>query len=302
LGVVVNANLERERQRTWEDAQRRALAVAERYSPRPLTEGERWTVEALSELRRGRYRHRAWARFLDASLERSRTTRRARPRLVRQARRWGFCGALLWVATWRVGQRGRVRLRLGPGLAWWAVVWQMLDWHLGMAEGGDGVPRERLSPADAVTLVRFWLVPALPALARSSAGLPAAIAAAGATDWLDGALARAYGRTRLGRDLDSTADLAFLAAATRSARAVGRLTPLGSGALTARQALGVLLSLGAVFGRARRPAIRARRWGGAVRFAGLAISTTGRPQSGTALLVAGCLVPPQRTAPDLSPI
>jgi len=34
----------------------------------------------------------------------------------------------------------------------------MLDWHLGMAEGGDGRPRERLSPADAITLARFWLV------------------------------------------------------------------------------------------------------------------------------------------------
>jgi len=33
----------------------------------------------------------------------------------------------------------------------------MLDWHLGMAEGGDG-PRELLSPADAITLARFWLV------------------------------------------------------------------------------------------------------------------------------------------------
>jgi hypothetical protein len=182
LRVVVNANLERERRASEaEDARGRAVGVAERYSPRPLTEGERWTVEALFDLRRGRYRLRAWARFVDASLERSRTTCRARQQLARQARRWGFYGALAWVAAWRLGWRGRVRPRLAPGLAWWALVWQMLDWHLGMAEGGDGVPRERLSAADAVTLVRFWLVPALPALARSSTGLPAAIAAASAT-------------------------------------------------------------------------------------------------------------------------
>jgi len=49
----------------------------------------------------------------------------------------------------------------------------MLDWHLGMAEGGDGVARSRLAVADAVTLARFWLVPALPAAARNGAALPA---------------------------------------------------------------------------------------------------------------------------------
>jgi hypothetical protein len=54
----------------------------------------------------------------------------------------------------------------------------MLDWHLGMAEGGDGRPRARLSPADAVTLARFWLVPAVPAAALAGA-LPAVIVLGG---------------------------------------------------------------------------------------------------------------------------
>jgi phosphatidylglycerophosphate synthase len=180
-------------------------------------------------------------------------------------------------------------------------VWRMLDWHLGMAEGGDGRPRARLSPADAVTLTRFWLVPALPAAARDGTALPAVIVLAGMTDWLDGTVARRHGRTRLGRDLDTTADFAFLTTAAISAHRSGRLTRLELSALAARHAIGLGLSLGAVFGRARRPAIRARPWGAVLRVGGLALSTADQPRIGTLLLVAGCLVPPRSTAPALSP-
>ena len=75
------------------DGQHAAYA-AQRYSPRPLTEGERWTADALAELRRGGYRTGAWLTFLGDSLERSRATRRSRPLLARQARAWGGFGAL----------------------------------------------------------------------------------------------------------------------------------------------------------------------------------------------------------------
>jgi hypothetical protein len=80
--------------------------------------------------------------------------------MAAQAPRWAAVGGAGWLAAWRLG-RGRqdVRLNRGAGLAWWLAVWRMLDWHLGMAERGDGVARSRLSPADAVTLSRFWLVP-----------------------------------------------------------------------------------------------------------------------------------------------
>jgi phosphatidylglycerophosphate synthase len=177
----------------------------------------------------------------------------------------------------------------------------MLDWHLGMAEGGDGRPRERLTAADAVTLARFWLVPAAPSAARSHVGLPLLIAAGGLSDWLDGVLARRAGRTRLGRDLDTTADLAFVLAIATAARRAGRLDRTGFWLLAGRQGLGLVLALAAVFGRARRPAIRARRWGAALRVAGLLASTAGAPRWGTATLVAGCLVPPRSTARRLSP-
>jgi hypothetical protein len=148
------------------------------------------------------------------------------PELAAQATRWGAAGAVAWTGTVLVLRRsGAQTPSLAGGLAWWPAVWRMLDWHLGMAEGGDGVPRARLSAGDAVTLARFWLVPVLPAAAREGAALPALVAIGGATDWLDGALARRGGRTRLGRDLDTTADLAFFrfsAGCTMDSRPVGR--------------------------------------------------------------------------------
>ena len=193
-----------------------------------------------------------------------------------------------------------MRPRTVGGLVWWLSVWQMLDWHLGMAEGGDAQMRSRLSRADAISLCRFWLIPVLPA-ARSSRWLPALILLGGVTDWLDGVLARRDGRTRLGRDLDTTADLAFIATAAVSARQAGRIGPFAYRALGARYGLGLVLALAAVFGRARRPAIRARPWGAAPRVGGLFLCTAGLGRTGTALVVVGCLIPPRSTAPQLSP-
>jgi len=276
-------------------------SAAARYSPRPLTEGEQWTAAALAALRRRRYRPRAWWAFVRDSQARSRATRAQRPALARQAAEWGVTGGIVWVGAVLVARRFR-----GPapgvaaGLAWWLAVWRMLDWHLGMAEGGDGAARARLAPADAVTLARFWLVPALPAAARSGRALPVLIALGGATDWIDGALARRHGRTRLGRDLDTTADLVFFSVAAVAAHRAGRLGPVGTGAIAARHGAGLALSLGAVFGRARRPAIRARPLGALLRATGLVASAAGAPRAGTPILVAGCLVPPRSTAPDLS--
>lgn len=279
----------------------RGLRTAQAYSPRPLTDGERWTAQALGALRAGRYAPDAWARFVRDSLQRADSARRERPRLARQGRRWGLTGAVGWLAACRL-TRSRPQLNLRPlgGLMWWLAVWQMLDWHLGMAEGGDGRPRSRLSPADAVTLGRFWLVPLAPAVTRSERGLALLIIVGGLTDALDGELARRCGRTRLGRDLDTTADLAFLTAAGLAARRAGRLPAPAACALGARFALGIVLSLTAAFGRSRRPAIRARRGGAALRICGLALCAAERPRAGSTIMVAGCLTPPRSTAPHYS--
>lgn len=273
----------------------------ERYSPRPLTDGERWTARELALLRRRRYHGGAWAAFVRSSLERSGASRRARPQMAGQARAWGATGAVAYVVAWRTGQKAdQVRLPLLPGLVWWLLVWQMLDWHLGMAEGGDGRPRERLAVADAVTLTRFWLVPVAYGARRSAKGLPAVVVVAGVTDFLDGVLARRKGRTRLGRDLDTTADLAFVSSAAVAMRSSGRISPLAFTAVAARQSLGVAIAAGAVFARARRPAIRARPWGAALRVGGLALSAAGRERVGSALLLTGCVVPPRSTSRHLS--
>lgn len=276
---------------------------AQRYSPRPLTDGERWTASALGDLRRRGYRPRAWWRFVRAALQRSGEDRRARPVMARQAGACGVGGAAAWLAFCAAARnREAVAPRPVAGLAWWALVWQMLDWHLGMAEGGDGIPRERLAPADAVTLARFWLVPVLPAVAGSRVGLPAVVALGGATDWADGALARRRGRTRLGRDLDTTADLAFVATAALSAHRAGRLSSAALGALVARQVVGVGLSAAAVLSRSRRPAARARPWGGGLRVGGLTLAAAGAPRIGGAMVVLGAAVPPRRTARHRSAI
>lgn len=276
-------------------------SAAQRYSPRPLTDGERWTAATLAELRQRGYRPTAWVAFLRSSLVRSARARRERPRMACQGRAWGMCGAVAWVASCAAARgHADLRLRAVPGLVWWFAVWRMLDWHLGMAETGDGRPRERLSPADAITLARFWLVPAARGTARSSRGLPTVILLGGLSDWLDGRVARRHGRTRLGRDLDTTADLAFLTAIALAGRAEGRIPPLGFAVLTVRHTLGLAVALGAVFGRARRPAIRARPWGAALRIGGLAICATGARRPGTLILVAGSLVPPRSIAPHLS--
>jgi len=274
----------------------------QRYSPRPLTDGERWTAEALAQLRRRRYRPRAWAAFIRSALERSAEARGERPATARQAQAWCLGGAAAWLAACTAA-RGREELVFRPatGLAWWLAVWQMLDWHLGMAEGGDGRPRPRLGSADAITLARFWLVPAARATARSPAGFPLLIAAGGISDWLDGAVARRDGRTRLGRDLDTTADLAFLTAVAFAGRSAGRIPEPAFRLLVVRHAVGVGISLTAVFGRARRPAFRARPWGGALRFGGLVTCACGAEGAGTWLLGAGSVMPPRSTAPDLSP-
>jgi len=106
------------------------------------------------------------------------------------------------------------------------------------------------------------------------------IALGGATDWLDGTLARRSGRTRLGRDLDTTADIAFFSAAAIAAHRAGRLTRLGAWAIGARHAAGLALSLTAV--SAARGDLPSELAHGALCSAwpGLALCAAGRERRG----------------------
>ena len=233
------------------------------------TEGERWARELLDRLRAERFAAAAWARFLDDSLRRARAIRARRPELVRQSRRWGAAGLAAAVP-------------FGPGaVAWWALWWAMADWHLGMAETADGRPRP-LGAADALTLARLW---AAPVVRRHPD--PRLLAAALATDLLDGPLARRAGPTRLGRDLDSTADTALLAAALRGAAERRGLDPALLRLERARLAVATAVTLRSYFGAsAPAPPQRNRGLAAVLAAAGAMLAAQGRPRLAEPLLGA----------------
>jgi phosphatidylglycerophosphate synthase len=171
-------------------------------------------------------------------------------------------------------------------LAWWALTCLMLDWHLGMFETDDGRPRP-LGPADALTLSRAWLAPAV----LESPG-PALAAAGFATDVLDGVAARSLGEpTRAGRDLEGLADACFAAALLAGLRRRHAIGPAASAAELTRLGAGFSYSLAAYFGRAEPPdraLTLAARPTTVLRAGGLIAAAAGRRRLGTALVAAGC--------------
>lgn len=238
------------------------------------TEGEQWTREQLEALLARRFSPPAVVAFLVASQRRASAVRAARPELGRQARRWLAIGALAYLA----GGRRRA-------LWWWATVAVMLDWHLGMVESEDGTPRP-LGPADALTMARVWLAP----LAHEGPS-PWIVGLAGATDVLDGRVARAGVPTRIGRDLEGLADTAFFAFALTGAVRGGRLSRTAARAELARLGVGFAYAFAIWFGTAAHPdarVLRAARLTTPVRVAGLAAAGAGRRRLGDALVLAGC--------------
>jgi len=234
---------------------------------RPLTEGEQWSRDLLDRLRARRFSAPAWRDFMADALERARRTRARRPELTAQSRRWGAAGLA-------------AALPLGPRpAAWWAIWWALVDWHLGMAETPAGEPRP-LRTQDALTLGRLWVAP----IVRRHPH-PALLAAALATDVADGVLARRAGPTRLGRDLDSTADTLLIDQALRGLIDEGAL-PAGLLALErARLALASAVVLASYFGRSEpAPPMSARRPPAVLGGAGLLLAATGRRRAGTAAL------------------
>ena len=252
---------------------------------RPLTEGERWAREQLAVLLAARFSPAAVGRFLAASQRRANDVRRARPEVGRQAWGWMAAGGALWAGL-AAGGAQPFRRRWRSGLAWWAACAVMLDWHLGMIETVDGRPRP-LGLADAVTLGRAWLVPlALDSPSAALCGL------AGATDVVDGWLARAAEPTRIGRDLEGLVDTCFAAAALRAGVRQGRI---GRGVVAgelARLGAGFGYALYVYFGRAAAPdprVTRAARATTPVRVAGLIAAGLGHRRLAGALVGGGAL-------------
>jgi phosphatidylglycerophosphate synthase len=233
----------------------------------PHTEGERWARNALDGLRAEGFRPPALLAFLAESFARARRTRGRRPALARQSRSWGAVGLL-------------AAAPVGPGaMAWWAGWWAMVDWHLGMAETEAGHPRD-LVGADALTLARLWAAP----LARRRPH-PALILAAGATDLLDGRLARRAGPTRLGRDLDSAADASFGHAVLSGLVREGRIGPRVLAAEQARLLTGGVVGTVNYLGRSARPETPEERTVAAtLSAAGGLLAALGRNRSAEVLL------------------
>jgi phosphatidylglycerophosphate synthase len=253
-----------------------------------MTGGEQWAAAELDRLRAAGFRPNAWWRFLDESFGKAAEARLARPALARQARLWsasGLCAGIVACRSRRVRSPRCSRFAL-----WWIVTAAMLHWHLGMLEGPAGEPRDRLSPADALTLLRVWSVPFI-ATQQTGPPFAAMIAAAGASDALDGILARRAGPTRLGRDLDTVADAMTTVAAACAARRAGWL-PAGAALLvTARSAAPIAVVAATYFGTGQRPgadAVGTTRPLAPLLLAGLAASPI-QPRAGAALTGAASL-------------
>ncbi len=247
------------------------------------TDGELWTVEQLRRLRADRFRLFAVSRFLLASQRRAAQTRRARPDVARREASWALIGAASWLGLAALGAQP-FRRRLRSGLTGWTVTVAMLDWHLGMLETPEG-RRRNLGAADAATLLRAWLVPAV-----ADAASPRLYGLGFASDVVDGPLARASEPTRLGRDLEGLVDAAFTLAALRGARRSGSLGRMAAGCEAGRLGAGVGCALAVYFGRARAPdprLLRAGRLLAPVRAAGLIAAGCGRRRLGEVLVVGG---------------
>ena len=162
----------------------------------------------------------------------------------------------------------------------------MLDWHLGMVETEAGEPRP-LGPADALTLSRAWLVPAVAAGER-----PVLLLAAGATDALDGIVARSTRPTRAGRDLEGLVDATVVGAALLASIRTGGLPRAVIALELTRIGAGFAYACTSYFARAEAPdreVTGAARLLGPLRFGGLVAAAGGRRQLGSALLGAGSL-------------
>jgi phosphatidylglycerophosphate synthase len=256
-----------------------------------VTPGERWVREELLALRGGGFSLAAWGRFLDAAARRANRTRRERPGLARQAHAWRAVGLATGVPVCRLAGRTEAP---APGAGRWALWWLaasvMVDWHLGMVEGPAGEPRERLAAADAVSLSRIGLVPFHAASGNRGAGsaawFAAIVVASGLTDLLDGRLARRGGPTRLGRELDATADVLASLAATRTAYRAGWLGPAAATLGTLRTLAPAAAVATSYFATGKRPKLDpVGRPFGPLALAGLAITAKARRIGGA--LVSG---------------
>lgn len=250
------------------------------------TAGEAWAQEQLVRLRDEGFAAPAVAGFLGESSRRARANRALRPALRRRSRRWIGAGAATWIALAASG-REPYRRQLGAAAAWWMGVALMLDWHLGMFETEGGQARN-LGPADALTLTRAWLVPALADSLR-----PGLVIAAATTDVLDGIAARATAPTRAGRDLEGMVDGVAAAATLIGAARGGAISQAATACEATRLAAALAYGGRSYLVHASPPdpeVSRASRATTPLRIGGLLVAASGRRRAGSALLAAGSVI------------
>lgn len=260
-----------------------------------MTEGERWARELLADLRATRFGRRAWQHFLAQSLERADERRRERDREHRQALLLGALGLTAWVAVALAGEPALAAV----GAAWWALTILMLDWHLGMLERRDGSPLGTIGVPNLLSLARVGAVPALPALAP--AVLAVTLAAAAATNALDGRLARRRDQvSRLGPWLDGVGDALVLSTAALLATAHGKLPAWAAALVIARFAVPAVAAVGTYFFMFEPPpaSLVRGRMAGAALWAGLVVALLDAPLGAelTALGAVGGLTASVATA------
>jgi phosphatidylglycerophosphate synthase len=250
----------------------------------PATAGELWTQEVLRELRAARFAPAAWVRFLAASFARARSQRLQRRRAHREALAVGAAGIATWIAVALSGRPG-----LGAAAAvWWTLVLLMLIWHLGMLERPDGRPLQGLGSANVVSLIRAAVVPLL--LTVPPWALAALLVGAGATDVVDGWLARRRDEvSRLGRWLDPAVDCIVVGVAAVAAARLQLLPPWAAVLVIVRYLLPWLGVAAAYFARAQAPdrdVYVSGRLPGALVVIGLVLAGLRLP-AGTPLVLVG---------------
>jgi len=120
-----------------------------------------------------------------------------------------------------------------------------------VALGSSGDPRRLLTAPNVITSVRLAAIPVFVWLlfgAHQQTASAVLLAGLGATDWVDGFVARRFGQvSTLGKVLDPTADRLLLATAVISSVVVGAVPIWFAAATIAREALvsGAVLALAA---------------------------------------------------------
>jgi phosphatidylglycerophosphate synthase len=225
-----------------------------------------FVLDLLAELRERHFRPRGWLRFFGRSWQRSQATATRHPRLVASWARVGGGLACAEVAALaieaRLGARGPARRAIAGTAVCYAAAQLDTYVHLGLHQPRRGEPLyPTLGGATALTLARRGIAGIFVGHLLGGRRLPrglalALLAAASASDVVDGALARRRQRvSRLGAYLDGVADVELGAALTLTLAAERRLPRWLAALLLARWAGPLAFALASYFGAGSRVAL-----------------------------------------------